>query len=167
VAPKVGPLGIAPKKFTDAIEKQIPSDNKTHRLRVKVHTKTTRFEVTEKPTTSQKILSGLSPLTGKTWYKREANHHQHKLKYKIQEKEPTFLQFGSTSLSHIVQIAKENMSEQKTKAKTLTAAVMQVLGTCVSVKCQVNGKDPRVIQQQIRDGEIIVDDCLDGTFNLQ
>lgn len=165
MAPKVGPLGIAPKRFIDSVEQQIPADNKTRRLHVKVHKKTTRFEITEKPTTSQKILSGLAPLTDKNWYRREVNHHRHKHTYKIQDREPAFLQFGSTSLSHIVQIAKENMSEEKTKAKTLTAAVMQVLGTCVSVKCQVNGKDPRVIQQQIRDGEIIVDDYLDGTWN--
>ena len=42
----------------------------------------------------------------------------------------------------------------KSFSKTLAGTVKEVLGTAFSVGCQVEGKSPKVIQEQIDSGEI-------------
>jgi len=61
---------------------------------------------------------------------------------------------GDLSLEKIIEIAKIKMPDMN--AKDLKGAVLQVLGTCVSMGVTVNGEDPRVIQQKIKNGEIEV-----------
>ncbi|KAF3526743.1 hypothetical protein F2Q69_00048939 [Brassica cretica] len=39
-------------------------------------------------------------------------------------------------------------------AKELSGTVREILGTCVSVGCTVDGKDPKDLQQEIQEGEI-------------
>ncbi len=59
---------------------------------------------------------------------------------------------GNIPLSKIVEIAKIKLPEMNTDR--LEAAVLQVLGTCVSMGVKVDGKDPREIQRAIKTGEI-------------
>lgn len=42
----------------------------------------------------------------------------------------------------------------KSFSKTLAGTVKEVLGTAFSVGCQVDGKSPKVVQEQIDAGEI-------------
>lgn len=42
----------------------------------------------------------------------------------------------------------------KSFSKTLAGTVKEILGTAFSVGCQVEGKSPKVIQEQIDSGEI-------------
>ena len=62
---------------------------------------------------------------------------------------------GDIPLSKVVEIAKIKLPQMNTTS--LTAAVLQVLGTCVSMVVTVDGKDPREIQQAIREGKIKVE----------
>ncbi|KAF5773076.1 putative ribosomal protein L11/L12 [Helianthus annuus] len=39
-------------------------------------------------------------------------------------------------------------------ARELSGTVMEILGTCVSVGCKVDGKDPKDLQQEIADGYV-------------
>jgi large subunit ribosomal protein L12e len=39
-------------------------------------------------------------------------------------------------------------------AKEFAETVKEILGTCVSVKCTVDSKDPKDMQQEIDDGEV-------------
>ncbi|PQQ06047.1 60S ribosomal protein L12 [Prunus yedoensis var. nudiflora] len=39
-------------------------------------------------------------------------------------------------------------------AKELAGMVKEILGTCVSVGCTVDGKDPKDLQQEIADGDV-------------
>ena len=39
-------------------------------------------------------------------------------------------------------------------AKDLSGTVKEILDTCVSVGCMVNGKDPKDLQQEISDGDV-------------
>jgi large subunit ribosomal protein L12e len=41
-------------------------------------------------------------------------------------------------------------------ARKLTGTVKEILGTCVSVGCTVDGEDPREIQSKIDEGEVDV-----------
>ncbi|NPA86452.1 MAG: 50S ribosomal protein L11 [Candidatus Diapherotrites archaeon] len=59
---------------------------------------------------------------------------------------------GDISLDKVVEIAKIKLPEMNTD--DLTAAVLQVLGTCLSMGVKVEGKDPREVQQAIKAGEI-------------
>lgn len=58
---------------------------------------------------------------------------------------------GNLSLAQAVGIAK--LKSEGTLAKDLKAAVMEVLGTCVSLGVTVDGKDAREVQKEIADGK--------------
>jgi large subunit ribosomal protein L12e len=42
--------------------------------------------------------------------------------------------------------------------KKMAGTVCEMLGTCVSIGCTVDGEDPKDIQQQIKDGELDIPD---------
>ncbi|KAF2300601.1 hypothetical protein GH714_014363 [Hevea brasiliensis] len=44
----------------------------------------------------------------------------------------------------------------RSMAKDLSGTVKEILGTCVSVGCTVDGKNPKDLQQEITDGEVEV-----------
>jgi large subunit ribosomal protein L11 len=63
---------------------------------------------------------------------------------------PKVEKVGNLTLEQVKKIAKNKMGQSY--AKTLKAAVMEVLGTCVSIGVTVEGKDPREIQKEIKSG---------------
>lgn len=58
---------------------------------------------------------------------------------------------GNLTLAQAVGIAK--LKAEGSLAKDLKAAVMEVLGTCVSLGATVDGKDAREVQQEITEGK--------------
>ena len=42
----------------------------------------------------------------------------------------------------------------RSMAKELQGTVKEILGTCVSVGCTVDGEDPKDLQQKIADGDV-------------
>ncbi|MEM2192641.1 MAG: 50S ribosomal protein L11 [Candidatus Hadarchaeales archaeon] len=58
---------------------------------------------------------------------------------------------GDLPLQKAVEIAKAKMGGSL--AKTLKAAVKEVLGTCVALGVTVDGKDPREVQKEIDEGK--------------
>lgn len=58
---------------------------------------------------------------------------------------------GDLPLQKVVGVAKAKMGGSL--AKTLKAAVKEVLGTCVSMGVTVDGKDPREVQREIDEGK--------------
>jgi large subunit ribosomal protein L11 len=58
---------------------------------------------------------------------------------------------GNLSLAHVAKIAKLKITGSF--ARSLKAAVKEVLGTCVSSGITVNGKDPREVQREIDEGK--------------
>ena len=63
-------------------------------------------------------------------------------------------QNGNVSLDDVVETAK--VTRPRSMAKDLSGTVKEILGTCVSVGCMVNGKDPKDLQQEISDGDVEV-----------
>ena len=62
------------------------------------------------------------------------------------------------TLEEIIEIARKMRT--RSKAKTLAGTVKEILGTALSIRCTVDGKDPRQIQQEIAKEVIkIPDDC--------
>lgn len=56
-------------------------------------------------------------------------------------------------MSDVVAIAKK--MKDKSMAKDFPNTVKEILGTCVSVGCKVDGEDPRAVIAKINSGEIV------------
>ncbi|KHN48295.1 60S ribosomal protein L12-1 [Glycine soja] len=61
---------------------------------------------------------------------------------------------GNISLDDVVEIAR--VMSPRSMAKDLSGTIKEILGTCVSVGCTVDGKDPKDLQQEISDGDVEV-----------
>ncbi len=59
------------------------------------------------------------------------------------------------SFDEILEIAK--VMRDRSMARTLTGTVKEILGSCVSVGCTVDGQSPRDIQTKIDNEEITVE----------
>lgn len=58
---------------------------------------------------------------------------------------------GNLTIQQVVKIA--NIKRPQLLAKTLKAAVKEILGTCVSMGVTVENKDPRIVQREIDEGK--------------
>ncbi|KAL5717930.1 60S ribosomal protein L12 [Ranunculus cassubicifolius] len=103
LAPKIGPLGLSPKKIGEDIAKETAKDWKGLRVTVK--------------------LTAL----------KEPERDRKKTK--------NIKHTGNFSLDHVIEIAK--IMRPRSMAKELAGTVKEILGTCVSVGCTVDGKDPK------------------------
>ncbi|KAL9277177.1 hypothetical protein ACSQ67_025274 [Phaseolus vulgaris] len=61
---------------------------------------------------------------------------------------------GNIALDDVIEIARVMRSHSM--EKDLGRSIKEILGTCVSVGCTVDGKDPKDLQQEISDGDIEV-----------
>ncbi len=61
---------------------------------------------------------------------------------------------GNATLEQLSKIARTKMDNML--SEDITAAVLEVIGTCVSLGVTVEGKDPREMQRLIKNGEITV-----------
>ena len=66
--------------------------------------------------------------------------------------EKNILHNGDLTLKDVLECAKTMRG--RSQARLFVGTVMEILGTAVSIGCTVEGQDPRVIQQKIKDGEI-------------
>lgn len=62
---------------------------------------------------------------------------------------------GNLSLDEILEIAK--LMKDRSMARTMTGTVKEILGTCVSVGCTVDGQSPKELQTKIDAGEVTVE----------
>ncbi|XP_020272147.1 60S ribosomal protein L12-like [Asparagus officinalis] len=105
LAPKIGPLGLSPKKIGEDIAKETAKDWKGLRVTVKL----------------------------------TVQNRQHS---------------GNISLDDVIEIAR--VMSPRSMAKDLSGTIKEILGTCVSVGCTVDGKDPKDLQQEINEGVVEV-----------
>ncbi|KAH9315164.1 hypothetical protein KI387_023791, partial [Taxus chinensis] len=59
---------------------------------------------------------------------------------------------GNISLDDVIEIVK--VMKPRSMEKHLAGTVKDILGTCVSVRHTVNGKDPKDLQSEIDEGEV-------------
>ncbi|CAL9117682.1 unnamed protein product [Musa textilis] len=107
LAPKIGPLGLSPKKIGEDIAKE----------------------------------------TAKEWKGLREPERDRKKTKNIKHN-------GNISLDDVVEIAR--VMRPRSMAKDLAGSVKEILGTCVSVGCTVDGKDPKDLQTEISDGDVEV-----------
>ncbi|KAI5191816.1 large subunit ribosomal protein L12e [Nematocida sp. AWRm77] len=137
LAQKVGPLGFNAKQVGESIAKET-QEYKGYKIGVLLAIQNRQMTITPEPGTSARILKEL----------KEPPRDRKKVK-NVQHN-------GSISLEVVKSIARQQRS--KSLSKTLTGAVKEVLGTCLSVGCLVDGESPKTITQQIVDGEITIED---------
>jgi len=131
LAPKVGPLGLNPKKIGDDIAKAT-KDWKGLRVTCKLLVQNRQATVVVIPSASALVIQALKePVRDK-------------------KKEKNIKHNGNISKDDLIRIART--MRERSMAATLAGTCKEILGTCVSVGCTCDGQDPRAIQSQIDDG---------------
>ncbi|KZF24994.1 60S ribosomal protein L12 [Xylona heveae TC161] len=133
LAPKIGPLGLSPKKVGEDIAKAT-GDWKGLRVTIKLTVQNRQAAVSVVPAASSLVIKAL----------KEPPRDRKKTKNIKHTK--------SIPLDEIIEIARQ--MRFKSLAKELKGTVKEVLGTAFSVGCQVDGRSPKEISDAIEEGEI-------------
>ena len=135
LAPKLGPLGLSPKKVGEDIQKAT-MDWKGIKVTVKLSVVNRVATPSIIPTASALIMREL----------KETPRDRKKVKNVVHN--------GNITLDSVIEIAR--VMRFKSMAKKLSGTVKEILGTCFSIGCTVNGQSPHDLQKEIEDGEITI-----------
>ncbi|KAJ9648882.1 hypothetical protein H2199_000795 [Coniosporium tulheliwenetii] len=133
LAPKIGPLGLSPKKVGEDIAKAT-GDWKGLRVTVKLTIQNRQAAVSVVPSASSLVIKAL------------------KEPPRDRKKEKNIKHTKSIPLDEIIEIART--MRFKSMAKDLKGTVKEILGTAFSTGCQVDGRSPKEISDDIESGEI-------------
>lgn len=139
LAPKIGPLGLSPKKIGEDIAKETAKDWKGLRVTVKLTVQNRQAKVSVVPSAAALVIRAL----------KEPERDRKKVK--------NVKHNGNITLEDVIEIAR--IMRPRSIAKELKGTIKEMLGTCVSVGCTVDGKDPKDLQEEIEDGEVEVPDA--------
>ncbi|EFX01169.1 60S ribosomal protein l12 [Grosmannia clavigera kw1407] len=135
LAPKIGPLGLSPKKVGEDIAKAT-GDWKGLRVTVKLTIQNRQAQVSVVPSASSLVIRALKEPPRDRKKEKNIKHNK------------------SIPFDEIVEIART--MRFKSFAKELEGTVKEILGTANSVGCQVDGKSPQEIIEAIEAGELDV-----------
>ncbi|EEB12722.1 60S ribosomal protein L12, putative [Pediculus humanus corporis] len=137
LAPKIGPLGLSPKKVGDDIAKAT-ADWKGLKITVCLTIQNRQATISVVPSAASLIIKAL----------KEPPRDRKKVK--------NIKHNGNLSFDEIVQIAKT--MRPRSMSRKLEGTVKEILGTCQSVGCTVEGRPPHDVIDQINGGEIEIPD---------
>eukprot|EP01139_Manchomonas_bermudensis_P019469 Amastigsp_a676832_12617.p3 type:complete len:163 gc:universal Amastigsp_a676832_12617:101-589(+) len=137
LAPKVGPLGLSPKKVGDDIAAASQAW-KGLRVTVQLTVQNRKATVDVIPSAAALIIRAL------------------KEPPRDRKKEKNIKHNGDISLDTVIDIARQ--MRHRSLARTLQGTVLEILGTANSVGCTVDGESPRDIQAAIHAGTVSVPD---------
>ena len=133
LAPKIGPLGLSPKKIGEDIAKETAKDWKGLRVTCKLTVQNRIAKVSVVPSASALVIKALKePLRDRKKVKNVSHS-------------------GNISFEDVIEIAR--IMRPRSMAKEFWGTVKEILGTAVSVGCTVDDEDPKDVQEQIDDGE--------------
>lgn len=138
LAPKIGPLGLSPKKIGEDIAKATAADWKGLRVTVKLTVQNRQAKVSVVPSAAALVIKAL------------------KEPPRDRKKEKNIKHNGNLVIDDVIEIAR--IMRDRSCARTLAGTCKEILGTCVSVGCTVEHEDPREIQRKIDEGEIEIPD---------
>jgi large subunit ribosomal protein L11 len=133
LGPALGPLGVNILAIVNKIN-ELTKDYSGMKVPVKVTVdpETKEFEVSVgTPTTSALIIKELKVEKGSGT--------------------PSTEKVGNLTMEQVVRVSK--LKRLELLAKTLKAAVKEILGNCVSMGVTVEGKDPREVQKEMDEGK--------------
>ncbi|CAL8465867.1 g5403 [Coccomyxa elongata] len=134
LAPKIGPLGLSPKKIGEDIAKETAKEWKGLRVTVKLSVQNRIAKVSVIPSAGALVIKAL------------------KEPVRDRKKEKNIKHSGNLELDEVIEIAR--VMRDRSCARKLAGTVKEILGTCVSVGCTVDHEDPREIQSKIDQGEV-------------
>jgi large subunit ribosomal protein L12e len=137
LAPKLGPLGLSPKKVGEDIQKAT-KDWKGIKVMVKLSVVNRVATASIVPSASAMILKEL----------KETPRDRKKVKNVVHN--------GNITLDGVINIARA--LRYKSMARKLEGTVLEVLGTAFSIGCNVNGKSAKEMQEDIKSGATVIPD---------
>ncbi|XP_076663346.1 ribosomal protein L12 [Andrena cerasifolii] len=137
LAPKIGPLGLSPKKVGDDIAKAT-SDWKGLKITVQLTIQNRQATISIVPSGASLIIKALKEPPRDRKKQKNIKHN------------------GNLSFDDIVSIARS--MRPRSMSKYLSGTVKEILGTCQSVGCTVEGRPPRDLIDDINAGELQVPD---------
>ena len=135
LAPKIGPLGLSPKKVGDDIAKGT-ADWKGLKITVQLKIQNRQATIAVVPSAASLIIKAL------------------KEPPRDRKKQKNIKHSGNISMDDVISIAKQ--MRPRSMAKSLSGTVKEVLGTAQSVGCTVDGKAPHDVIDEINDGSVEV-----------
>ncbi|CAH1111353.1 unnamed protein product [Psylliodes chrysocephalus] len=137
LAPKIGPLGLSPKKVGDDIAKGT-ADWKGLKITVQLKIQNRQATISVVPSAASLIIKAL------------------KEPPRDRKKQKNIKHSGNITFDEIITIAKQ--MRPRSMAKQLSGCVKEVLGTAQSVGCTIDGKAPHDVIDEVNDGSIEVPD---------
>jgi large subunit ribosomal protein L12e len=130
---KTGKLGVQVKQIDDDLKK-VAAEYKGIRVTSEIHVQNKAFVIKFKP--------GVTPLIVKAMgdYVRD------------RQKQKLVNRSGNISFDEVIKISKWMESEGKSRAKTFKGSVKQVLGSCLSVGCTIDGKSAKQVTKEVEEG---------------
>ena len=135
LAPKIGPLGLSPKKVGDDIAKA-SQDWKGLKCTVRLTIQNRQATIDVVPSAASLVIKAL----------KEPPRDRKKVK--------NIKHSGNLTLDEIIAVAR--IMRDRSMARKLEGTVKEVLGTAQSVGCTVDGVNPHDIIEKIKGGEIEV-----------
>ncbi|EFE41682.1 hypothetical protein TRV_03511 [Trichophyton verrucosum HKI 0517] len=149
LAPKIGPLGLSPKKIGEdiakatgdwmifafvAVQTGLINKQKGLRVTVKLVIQNRQATISVVPSASSLVIKAL------------------KEPPRDRKKEKNIKHSKSIPFDEIVEIAR--IMRPCSFAKELRGTVLEILGTAFSVGCQVDGRSPKDVSDDVKSGEI-------------
>ncbi|XP_054278451.1 60S ribosomal protein L12 [Macrosteles quadrilineatus] len=135
LAPKIGPLGLSPKKVGDDIAKAT-SDWKGLKITVQLTIQNRQATISVVPSAASLVIKAL----------KEPPRDRKKVK--------NVKHSGNLPFEEILNIAR--VMRPRSMSRKMEGTIKEILGTCQSVGCTVEGKPPHEIIDAINDHEIEV-----------
>ena len=135
LAPKCGPIGLPPKKVGEDIQKAT-SKWKGVKIEIEIAVQNRQCTVRVLPTASSLLIEAL----------KEGGRDR--------KKEKNVTHNGNIKLDDILKIAKTMREAGKSMAVKLEGSACEILGTCVSLGCTVDGKGAKEVTAAIQSGDI-------------
>jgi len=137
LAPKLGPLGLSPKKVGEDIMKAT-MDWKGMNVTVKLTIQNRQASVELIPSASSLLMKCLNePVKDR----KKEKHRKHD---------------GDITLDQVIDVARTMRS--RSMSRKFSGVVKEMLGTAMSIGCTVDGESPKDIQASIDEGDITVPD---------
>nr|AEL28818.1 ribosomal protein L12 [Heliconius melpomene cythera] len=137
LAPKIGPLGLSPKKVGDDIAKAT-GDWKGLKITVQLIVQNRQAQISVVPSAAALIIRALKEPPRDRKKQKNIKHN------------------GNITLEDVIGIAK--VMRPRSMARYLSGTVKEILGTAQSVGCTIDGRPPHDLIADINSGELTIDE---------
>ncbi|XP_078281907.1 large ribosomal subunit protein uL11 [Rhinoraja longicauda] len=133
LAPKIGPLGLSPKKVGDDIAKAT-GDWKGLRITIQLTIQNRQAQIQVVPSASALVIKAL------------------KEPPRDRKKQKNIKHTGSITFDEVVAIARQ--MRHRSLARELSGTIKEILGTAQSIGCNIDGKHPHSVIEEINEGKV-------------